>query len=84
MRGAAERFPFSEFEQIVASLDSRVRDGGLFVLFNANYRLTDTGTGKSYRRIILPGMNLETIPKANKAGKVLDRKFTEVLFRKAP
>ncbi|MCP0913854.1 class I SAM-dependent methyltransferase [Legionella sp. 27cVA30] len=77
------KFPFSEFENIVTLLDTRVRPGGILVLHNTNYRFLETKVGANYDPIILPGKNYETIPKWHANDEPVFHDYTEVIFRKA-
>lgn len=79
----ATKFPFSEFESIAGLISSRVRSGGLLVIFNANYRFADTAAGRDYKVIRLPGTNLETMPKCTPDNVLIQQTdHSDILFRK--
>ena len=44
----SEIYPFSDFEKTITQLDSVLKPGGVLVIFNANYRFSDTSTSQSY------------------------------------
>jgi SAM-dependent methyltransferase len=44
----SEVYPFERFEEACSSLDALLRPGGYLVLYNTNYRFTDTRTATSY------------------------------------
>jgi hypothetical protein len=46
----AEIFPFATFCSAVAELDSCLTSGGLLVIYNANFRFSDTPTFAKYRQ----------------------------------
>lgn len=82
-KGLEGKFSFNEFDAIIAGLDRRLRQGGLLIVHNANYRLMETSVGTKYEPILLPGRNLETMPKLTKNYAPIDQDdYTEVVFRK--
>jgi SAM-dependent methyltransferase len=44
-------YPFPQFEATVGELARRVRDGGLLVIFNANYRFEDTALAAGFEPV---------------------------------
>ncbi len=52
-------FPFSRFEEVVRSLDSVLRPGGVLVLFNCNFEFLDTSVSRGYE-IVLSNTNRNT------------------------
>ena len=47
-RNATEFYPFSLFEETVILLDKVLREGGIVVMINTNYRFQDTSVGHAY------------------------------------
>jgi SAM-dependent methyltransferase len=47
----SEIYPFERFEEACSSLDALLRPGGYLVLYNTNYRFTDTVTATGYEVI---------------------------------
>ncbi|MGE0742042.1 MAG: class I SAM-dependent methyltransferase [Hyphomonadaceae bacterium] len=44
----AQSFPFSDFEQVCASLDRKLKVGGVLVIYNSTYRFTDSSVAHRY------------------------------------
>jgi hypothetical protein len=50
-------YPFRRFEKAVALLDSVVKPAGLLVIYNANFRFTDSEVSKAYQPLTVPGLD---------------------------
>ena len=51
LANCSELYPFERFEEACSSLDALLRPGGYLVLYNTNYRFTDTVTATGYEVI---------------------------------
>jgi SAM-dependent methyltransferase len=50
-------YPFRAFDQAVRRLGHLVKHGGLFVIYNANYRFTDTDASAGFTALEVPGVS---------------------------
>lgn len=53
---SAEVYPFEKFDETVRRLDSLVRPNGLLVIYNANFRFSDTAISQHYEPLRVPGL----------------------------
>lgn len=84
VKNSAIVYPFEKFNATVRSLDSLVRANGLLVIYNANFRFTDTDTAKHYEALRAPGVEdggfVHLFSKEN--CKLLDQCYPYCVFRK--
>jgi len=56
VENSAGVYPFEKFDETVRFLDSLVRPNGLLVIYNANFRFTDSDTSEHYEALRAPGL----------------------------
>jgi hypothetical protein len=57
-------YPFNQFKEQIELLDNLVRPGGILIIYNANFRFTDTVISRKYNAMHIPEcMESVTIPK---------------------
>jgi SAM-dependent methyltransferase len=49
-------YPFRRFDSAVSLLDSVLRPGGLLVIYNANFRVTDASVASKYTPVVVPAL----------------------------
>lgn len=74
----ARQFPFSEFEGLVKGIDAGLRPGGVFCVFNANYRFADLELSHQYRPVtsdlvVETGYADDKVPLLTASGEKLNR-----------
>jgi len=77
-------YPYCEFNKSVELLDKFLQEEGFFVIYNANFRFTDTNSSKKYTPIIIDE-KLESgfVTKFDSSNKVLpDQDYKYIVFKK--
>jgi len=81
---SADTYPFEKFDETVRHLDSLVRPNGLLVIYNANFRFTDTDSSRRYEALLIPGLEdsgfVHLFSKENR--KLSDQRYPYCVFRK--
>ena len=77
-------YPFVKFEEQITEIDSIIRKGGLFVLYNTNFLFTDTAVSAKYKTLSIPNFNDSgCIPKFDKNNKLLaNQEYQYSIFKK--
>lgn len=79
----ASLFPFKDFVDVCAMLDKRLKVGGILVLYNTNYRFTDTPLGRRYEAFEDPSGRSGFVRKFKPDGSRLSRPpYPYTIFRK--
>jgi hypothetical protein len=77
-------YPFRRFERAVAHLDALLRPGGLLVIYNANFRFSDTTLAPAYEALRVPGLDdsgfVHLFSRQNR--KLEDQSYPHSVFRK--
>jgi hypothetical protein len=77
-------YPFEKFDETVRSLDLLVRPTGLLVIYNANFRFTDTHISNRYEALHVRGLEdsgfVHLFSKENR--KLPDQRYPYCVFRK--
>jgi len=77
-------YPFRRFERAVTRLDALLREGGLLVIYNANFRFTDTTVSSRYEPLEVPGVDdsgfVHLFAPTNR--KLADQTYPHAVFRK--
>jgi SAM-dependent methyltransferase len=81
----SEIYPFERFEEACSSLDALLRPGGYLVLYNTNYRFTDTVTATGYEVIDLDDLRVSgSVEKFDIDGSRSNEQiYVHCVFRKA-
>lgn len=81
---SADLYPFRRFDETVCRLDSLVRPNGLLVIYNANFRFSDTATSEHYEAMRVPGLTncgfVHLFSRENR--KLPDQSYPYCVFRK--
>jgi hypothetical protein len=81
---SADLYPFRRFDETVRRLDSLVRPNGLLVIYNANFRFSDTATSEHYEALRTPGLTssgfVHLFSRENR--KLPDQNYPYCVFRK--
>ena len=85
LANCSEIYPFERFEEACSSLDALLRPGGYLVLYNTNYRFTDTVTATGYEVIHFDDVrDSGMVPKFDTDGsRSHDQTYAHCVFRKA-
>ena len=77
-------YSFSQFDNQVALCDTLLKSGGLLVIYNANFRFTDTAVSRHYKAIAIPDFtDSGIVPKFDTNNKLLDdQNYRWTIFRK--
>ena len=79
-------YPFAEFENTIRQLDSVLKPGGILVIFNANYRFSDTSISKGYTPVktatVIPEPFVEIFDPSGEPLKMSER--DDFFFQKNP
>jgi hypothetical protein len=80
----SEIYPFERFEEACSGLDALLRPGGYLVLYNTNYRFTDTAAAIGYEVIDFDDVRESgTVPKFDIDGsRSYDQIYAHCVFRK--
>jgi hypothetical protein len=80
----SEIYPFERFEEACSGLDALLRPSGYLVLYNTNYRFTDTVTATDYEVIDLDDLRLSgSVEKFDIDGsRSNDQNYVHCVFRK--
>lgn len=66
-------YSFNQFENQILLLNEVIKTGGLLVIYNANFRFTDTKLSQRYKAIEIPGYgDSGIVPKFDRNNKLLD------------
>lgn len=81
---SADVYPFDKFDETVRTLDSLVGPNGLLVIYNANFRFTDTDTSGRYEALSVPGFENSGFVHlfSREDRKLQDQKYPYCVFRK--
>ena len=78
-------YPFKRFEAAAITLDGLLRTGGLLVIYNANFRFTDTSVASRYESLPVPGLDdsgfVDLFSSSNQ--RLDDQVYPQVVFRKS-
>jgi SAM-dependent methyltransferase len=55
VKNCSKIYSFTQFNDQVEQLDALLREGGVLIIYNANFRFTDTLISKKYNAIKIPG-----------------------------
>ena len=79
----SEIYPFKGFDATIAMLDTKLKDSGLLVVYNTNYRVMDSTSCSKYTPLILPGIDqVGEMQLFGKDGRRLANQHNEVFFKK--
>lgn len=78
---SSDIYPFSKFESTLMELDEVLEKGGLLVIYNSNYRFSDTGLYSRYKPLKTYANN-GFVHLFDKNGDRLTENYGEVIFRK--
>jgi hypothetical protein len=84
IESSADAYPFRQFDEAVRRLDSLVRPNGLLIIYNANFRFSDTATSEHYEVLRVPGLTncgfVHLFSSDNR--KLRDQSYPYCVFRK--
>ena len=77
-------YPFRTFDRAVERLGQVVNPGGLLVIYNANYRFTDTDTSAGFTALQVPGVSDSGfVAKFSTDGALLDdQSYPDIVFQR--
>ena len=77
-------YPFVKFEEQILKIDSIIRKGGLFILYNTNFLFIDTVVSVNYESLSIPNYHDSgCIPKFGKNNRLLGNQgYKYSVFRK--
>jgi SAM-dependent methyltransferase len=83
-RSCSRIYPFKRFEAAATTLDRVLRPGGLLVIYNANFRFTDTSAARRYESLPVPGLDdsgfVDLFSSSNQ--RLEDQVYPHAVFRK--
>lgn len=76
-------YPFVRFDEVVREMDALLNENGILIIYNSNFRFTDTETSKKYHPIEIPGyMDSGFVHKFDNTNKRVDSHYPYSVFRK--
>ena len=76
-------YPFRNFESTCQDLADRLRPGGLLVIYNANYRFTDTAAARNFTALEIPAVvDAGFVARFDPSGDRLEDDYRYCVFRK--
>ena len=83
MRDCSSLYRFDMFESDMQRIDASLNSCGLFVLYNCNFRFTDTQFAERYEPMIVPDQQESGfVAKFSRQNKRLNEEYTYTIFRK--
>ena len=67
-RTAADWYPFERFQETIKKLNQVLREGGILVMINTNYRFDDTSVARAYRTAPVGNCTRNRVPLFTPAG----------------
>jgi len=74
-------YPLNEFENLLTFIHSLLKISGKLILYNTNYRFSDSNIYKKYK-VILINSGIDELPKFNKSGEKINNNYNEFVFEK--